>query len=140
MTKLTPYEKSSVWIEADEQWKDLKQALYSTNLNELSNVSQKLTDIVDRLKKHEIAVENHCDNQLVKALDAAQDFTDIYGGFASVGLNYDPYEGEWIAKADWSDRTKIVASHILPSEALILLTEKLKEHLREVKLQKEESK
>jgi hypothetical protein len=54
---------------------------------------------------------------LLKALDKARS----YPGMGSVNLSFDPYDCLWVAVADWSDRTKLIAKDEEPEDALKLL-------------------
>lgn len=63
---------------------------------------------------------------LNEALEAAEVLDSCYGGMASVGIKYDPYDGQWVAKANWSDGTAISAYSIFPDLYVELLIESLR--------------
>ena len=48
--------------------------------------------------------------QLEIVLREAQKHDSELGGMASVGVNYNPYEGIWIVQTDWSSGIAFISS------------------------------
>ena len=49
--------------------------------------------------------------QLNVVLREAQRHDSELGGMASITVSYNPYDGEWLAKADWSSGISFVATN-----------------------------